>query len=272
MPHIKVDGDELHFTDQGEGPLVLLVHGSCGSRGQWKRFIGEMGSGWRTVAVDLLGCGASTAYPLERAWDANLDAKALGALMDDLDEPFHFVGHSAGCLYSWEPLRQRPDQIKSLTLFEPVFFDLLREFSDPREDWPIKMAKGYCGRVDAGDMDGALEFFIDEWAGQTGTWQATPDPVKDMLRLGGGRLYYEWRTRMRPEPLIRSADLAHPIAPTLLIEGADTIPAVQGVMDLFATSRPGMIRHTIKAAGHMLPFTHADQAAALTLPHIRAAI
>lgn len=269
MPVIDVDGDKLHYVDQGDGPLVLLVHGSCGGSGQWKRFMSRLGTGWRLVALDMLGCGASSPMPLDRVWTSGDDTRSIGALMDHLDAPFHFVGHSAGCLFSWKALQARAGQIRSMTLFEPVFFDLLRETEDPLQDWIWHMADGYRGRVDAGDLEGALNFFIDEWAGERGAWAATPDPVKEMIRKGGGRLYHEWGERLSLPLGVTNADLPLPPASALLIEGSETPKAVKRVMDLFAAARTGMCRATIDGAGHMSPFTHVDLAVDLTLRHLR---
>lgn len=264
MPVIDVDGDRLHFVDEPgarpDAPILLFVHGSCGGSGQWKRLTGLLPQ-FRTVRLDMLGMGASEPFPLERAWSPEDDRRALLALIEHLGRPFHFVGHSAGCIFSWSALQARADRVLSLTLFEPVFFGLLR--GDPLFDWPARIAAEYRARVDAGDPEGAMAHFVDSWAGRPGAWAATPEKVRAMMRCGGARLYHEW-ARLQPE----GDGLAPPSAPTLLIEGAERQPAVRAICDRLAALWPGISRRRIEGAGHMAPFSHADTVAPLLRAHV----
>ncbi|GAB4578944.1 MAG: alpha/beta fold hydrolase [Anaerolineales bacterium] len=52
--------NNLNYTDQGDGPPVILLHGVAGSLRQWDYLIPHLNqAGYRTVAVDLLGHGDS---------------------------------------------------------------------------------------------------------------------------------------------------------------------------------------------------------------------
>lgn len=269
MPTLDVNGDRLHFTDEGEGPVVVMVHGSCGGGAQWRRFSQMLGERYRKICVDLPGMGDSQPYPLGRVWSGDDDRDAVVALIDHLDAPLHFVGHSGGCLFSWPALQARADRITSVTLFEPVFFDHLYHAGNPLHAWVQGMAGGYRDRVEDGDMEGALTHFVDGWAGGAGAWAALPDKVQAMMRKGGPRLYHEWAARIIPRGT--PPDLAYPAAPTLVVEGADTHAAMHAICDLVVKARPNASQLTIPGAGHMAPFTHAAIAAAATTRHIEAA-
>ena len=266
MPALSVNRNRLNYADEGSGPLVVMVHGSCGGGAQWRRFAQALGQGYRKICLDLPGMGDSQPFPLDRVWSGDVDRDAVIALIDHLDGPVHFVGHSGGCLFSWPALQARADRIVSLTLFEPVFFDHLHHAGDPSHAWMQGMARGYRERVEAGDLEGALAYFVDGWAGGAGAWAGLPDKVQAMMRKGGPRLYHEWGERMAvqgPPP-----DLAHPAAPTLLVRGSDTHDAMRVICDLVARARPDAAQMVIKGAGHMVPFTHADAAAAATRAHL----
>lgn len=274
MPFLDVFGDPLHFEDDPQDrsdlPLLLFVHGSCGGSGQWKRLVGTLGSDFRKVRVDLPGMGQSAPFPLERVWTPEHDANTIAALIDYLDRPVHFVGHSAGCIFSWPALQARSDRILSLTLFEPVFFRLLDATGDPLFAWPEFMATTYRRHVDAGDPERAVAFFFDHWAGREGAWETAPDKVRDMMRVGGGRLYYEVQ-HLQPSGPTPMEALERPPAPTLLVQGEKTQDAVQAICDIVADARPGTRRVTVNGAGHMAPFTHAEVIAPVLREHILSA-
>jgi pimeloyl-ACP methyl ester carboxylesterase len=51
----------LNYTDQGDGPPIILLHGVAGSLRQWDYLIPILlEAGYRTLAVDLLGHGDSS--------------------------------------------------------------------------------------------------------------------------------------------------------------------------------------------------------------------
>ena len=271
MPEISVAGDRLHFTDQGEGPLLLFVHGSCGGSGQWQRLIELLADDFRCVAVDLLGMGESEPFPLERVWRVEDDERAIGALIDHLGGPFHFVGHSGGCVFSWRALQARADRVLSVALFEPVFFGLLQEVDDPLHDWARDLGHTFRTRIEAGDPDGAMAAFVDRWAGVDGVWASMPGKIRAMMEAGRDRLYHEWGYRLLPQADFLARDMSEPSAPMLLVEGSATHSVMRGVCDLIAKSRPDAERLVIEEAGHMVPFTHFDQAADAVRAHVAAA-
>ena len=51
-----LDGERLHFVDEGEGPTVLLVHGNPMWSFLWRHIIQTLlQAGFRDLATDLLG-------------------------------------------------------------------------------------------------------------------------------------------------------------------------------------------------------------------------
>ena len=74
MSRVEVNGIALNVEQWGDGRPLLCLHGFTGSASTWASFAGAW-PGWRIVAVDLIGHGASDApadparYAMERAVD-----------------------------------------------------------------------------------------------------------------------------------------------------------------------------------------------------------
>jgi pimeloyl-ACP methyl ester carboxylesterase len=90
----------LHIAiDEGQGPVVVLVHGIASSSVTFAKAVPLLSPNHRVIAIDLLGFGESpdppdSEYTLEEHV-ASLDA-TLRSLK--LREPFVLVGHSLGSL------------------------------------------------------------------------------------------------------------------------------------------------------------------------------
>jgi pimeloyl-ACP methyl ester carboxylesterase len=90
---LAVDGGTLAYEVHGAGPLVVLAHGMGDSREAY-RFVTPAlaAAGYRVAAVDLRGCGESSA-----TWDDYSRTAIAGdliALVEHLGGPATLIGHS----------------------------------------------------------------------------------------------------------------------------------------------------------------------------------
>ncbi len=60
---VDVDGARIHYVDEGEGPVLLMLHGNPTWSFLYRRMIGELADRFRCVALDYPGFGLSTAPP-----------------------------------------------------------------------------------------------------------------------------------------------------------------------------------------------------------------
>ncbi len=264
MPTLNVDGDKLHYFDEGTGVPIIFVHGSCGGARQWRALAAGLKEDYRAVCLDLFGSGESQSWPIERKWTAQDDGRAIDAILDLLGEPAHFVIHSGGGHFAYPTIRHRPQNIRSLTFFEPVYFHLLRETGDPLFAQPEEMANRYREALDDGNREQAMAGFVDAWAGSDGAWNALPDQIKSAMKVGSDRLYHEWTTNWHEQPTRQ--DLANLDIPALLFKGTETIESMHRVCEIVRDSLTTCSYVEIEGAGHMSPFTHAAQ----VLPSVRA--
>jgi pimeloyl-ACP methyl ester carboxylesterase len=99
------------------------------SKSQWRELIDSLRDRYRLIAIDLLGYG-------ESAMPSSLERYSLGdevrlvesVLARELrpGEKFHLIGHSYGGVVALRLAQTRPHAVRSLTLFEPILFNLLQ--------------------------------------------------------------------------------------------------------------------------------------------------
>jgi len=268
MPKIDVDGDRLHYTENGAGIPVVFIHGSCGGAAQWKVLAGTLSDQFKTICLDLFGSGESEPWPIEREWSPQDDDRAIDAILNLVGEPVHFVIHSGGGCFSWPSIKNRTGQIRSLTFFEPAYFHLLRQSANPLFAEPEGMAKRYRQLMEAGDRDAAMASFVDTWARKEGTWNGLPNPIKNAMKLGSDRLYHEWLGPWFDEPSLD--ELADLDIPTLLFVGTETLASEYRVCEIISETLPDCQIQMVEGAGHMAPFTHASSVINTLVGHLNA--
>lgn len=60
---VDLDGQQLHYTDQGRGPAVVLLHGSFGNLRDWQDWVTVLAGDYRVVRLDLPRLGLSGPDP-----------------------------------------------------------------------------------------------------------------------------------------------------------------------------------------------------------------
>ncbi|MHB8235612.1 MAG: alpha/beta fold hydrolase, partial [Solirubrobacteraceae bacterium] len=104
---------DLEVTRLGDGPRVVMVHGSVvGAERTWSHQM-ELAERWELVLPNRPGFGAS--LPLARG-DFALEAPLIAEL---LGEGAHLVGHSYGAVIALYAAALRPEAVHSLTISEP---------------------------------------------------------------------------------------------------------------------------------------------------------
>jgi magnesium chelatase accessory protein len=93
---VKADGLDWHVQVMGEGPVLLLLHGTGASTHSWRDLMPDLAQAFTVIAPDLPGHGFSGA-PMGYKLTLNGMARGVSALMRALDlSPQITVGHSAG--------------------------------------------------------------------------------------------------------------------------------------------------------------------------------
>jgi len=111
--------------------------------------------------------------------------------------------------------------------------------------------------------------FVDFWNG-FGSWQQLPEPVRQSMLVGAGRLYLEWGILLYRPPFLRAADLARLQQPVLYFCGEQTTEPMKHVTDIVLARLRNCRAVEVPGANHMSPFTHAAHVVADIEAHLEA--
>src|SRR6201992_2665740 len=113
---VRANGIALHAVEAGTGPLILLVHGFPQFWWTWREQLIDLAeAGYRAVAVDLRGYGASDKPP--RGYDApNLAADMAALVGSPGEQDAMVVGTDLGGLLAWTMAATAPQVVRSVAL------------------------------------------------------------------------------------------------------------------------------------------------------------
>ncbi|WP_074443119.1 alpha/beta fold hydrolase [Saliniramus fredricksonii] len=120
MPHslfTDVEGTRVHFTDEGDGPVILLIHGSGAEIGVWQPLSAVLSmNGYRVISTDLPGSGLSGFDPRGR-YDADSGMAFVLAFLRELGiERATVLGHSTGGQIAWRAALAPESPVERLIL------------------------------------------------------------------------------------------------------------------------------------------------------------
>ncbi|VVN30200.1 3-oxoadipate enol-lactonase 2 [Pseudomonas fluorescens] len=147
MPFVTIDGQKLHYIDQGTGPAVLLAGSYLWDHAQWVPQVLALSQHYRVIAPDLWAHGQSGPLP---AGTTSLDdiARQQLKLLDHLEiDRVTLIGLSVGGMWGARLALAAPQRIQGLVLMdtylgsepEPTrdyYFSLLKQIEDTGEVTP----------------------------------------------------------------------------------------------------------------------------------------
>jgi len=162
---IEVEGVRLHYIEQGEGPVLLLLHGNIVTADDFRAngLMEQLSRAFRVIAIDRPGFGYSE-RPRATSWTPEAQARLMHLALRHLGADEYLVlAHSWGTLVALRMALQAPDKVRGLLLLSgyyypgarldvpvaalpaiPVLGDLMRFTVSPllgRLAWPLA-AKG----------------------------------------------------------------------------------------------------------------------------------
>ncbi len=115
---LTLDGQEFAVYDsETDGSVVFLLHGFPNSTADWRFQIPALlENGYRVIAMDLLGLGASAKPADISLYTAAKDTERAQLVLETLGiETFHIVCHDRGTGPGWGLAVQQPDRVMSLS-------------------------------------------------------------------------------------------------------------------------------------------------------------
>jgi pimeloyl-ACP methyl ester carboxylesterase len=245
-----------YFREIGAGPGVVCLHANASTSSQWRVLMDSLAARFHVLAADSYGAGKSPAWPSDRQVTLRDEVALLEPVFARAGDRFTLVAHSYGAAVALIAALSQPERVQAMALYEPVLFSLLDEESPPpnEADGIRDAAAKSAAAVDAGDLSGAAEHFIDYWMGR-GAWANTPDPRKgpiaaSMVNVRG------WSGALLDEPTPRAA-FSHLNVPVLYMMGSESPASSRGVGRLLTRALPRVRLVEFGGLRHMGPITHA---------------
>ncbi len=265
---VDVDGASIHYLDEGTGPPLLLVHGLAGQMHNFTHsLLGKLKHDFRVVILDRPGSGYST-RPAKAPATISAQARIISRFCQEiaLARPL-IVGHSLGGAVALALALNHPGQVAGLALLAPATH---RPDRVPPPFDGIAITSPLLRRLIAWTLATPLSIVNRE---RTLATLFGPEPVAADFAIRGGGLL-----TLRPCSFIgasadlvgayhdlgempgRYEDLAVPVG--ILYGTGDRVldPALHGKG--LAAKVAGAELELIEGAGHMIPITSADRAAA----------
>ena len=143
------DGTQIACHVAGDGPPLVLVHGTSADHTRWASVIGPLSERFTTYAVDRRGRGASSdaaTYSIEAEFDD------IAAVVDSIGGEVDVIGHSYGAACSLEAALRSP-HFRRLVLYEPPL-------PVGMEIYPPGFVERLQALVDAGDREAVVTTFL----------------------------------------------------------------------------------------------------------------
>lgn len=261
------DQGDIAWDRLGQGPAVVLVHGTPWSSWTWGNLAAQLAERFTVYVFDHLGFGASD---MGTDQDVSLAAQGerLAGLLDywELDRPA-LVAHDIGGAVALRAHLIHQRQVSALALIDVValgswgspFFRLVWEHSAVFEQLPTAIHEGvlraYVGTAQPHSLERSVEDAL----------------IAPWLTAAGQAAFY----RQIAQADQRDTDELEPLfgqitAPSLVIWGEDDpwIPVERGVE--LSERIPGARLERLPGAGHLVQVDRPDELARLLGEHLLA--
>jgi haloalkane dehalogenase len=137
---LDLDGLSYHYLDEGEGEVVVAVHGNPTWSFYYRDLVRDLRSDHRVVVPDHMGCGLSD-KPGDDRYEYSLERRIedFGRLMETLDlSQINLVVHDWGGMIGMAWAVRNPDRIKRLVILNTAAFHLPKTKDFPWQLWLVR--------------------------------------------------------------------------------------------------------------------------------------
>jgi pimeloyl-ACP methyl ester carboxylesterase len=244
----SADGTTIACWRSGEGPPLVLVHGTAADHNRWMPVLPAFEERFAVCAVDRRGRGGSgdaESYEIKREFED------VVAEVGSLGEPVNLLGHSYGALVALEAALLT-EKVRRLVLYDPGIEVAGEEIYAP------EVIERLEELLKAGDRDGVVVTTMREVAG------LPPETVEHM------RSQPAWQARVAAAHTIprelravksygfdpkRFGDLG---VPTLVLSGGESPAALRKAAEAVDEALPDSRAFVMSGQGHAAMDTGTD--------------
>jgi pimeloyl-ACP methyl ester carboxylesterase len=254
MRQLEVNGIDFFYIEQGTGVPVVFVHGAWMDLRYWEPQRRAIAARYRFVAYNLRYHGTAAWPDAGQHFSIATHSADLAALIRRLNAgPVHLVGlSSGGWLVTLVALGQ-PDLVRSLTVLEPPFDELLAGLpavQPVRNEW-IKAFDPIRAAALAGEAIQATKLFFDLANNQgRGAFDTQPETFRQMV-LDNARTVPLQLLAPRP-PAISRTTLIGLKARTLVVGGEQSPRYLSLINEQVAQCISGSRLVVVPGATHLM--------------------
>jgi len=263
----SADGTRIAYSRTGDGPALLLVHGTGVDRRVWDDVTAALGESFTVFAVDRRGRGdsgdlrqTSSTEPTRTEGSGDADAYAIEREFDDLaalassvDGPVNLLGHSYGgiCAIGAAP---RLSNLRRLILYEPPLW----RGDGPSTPSPSPEQRRMAELADRGEHEAVLETYWADMRGQPDRLErlrSRPDYDRRVDAAHTLPREMQGRREYRPTPeTYPDVDV-----PTLLLNGSETHDGLKRAAAVTEDLFPNTTSVEFEGHGHAAMNTAPDR-------------
>jgi pimeloyl-ACP methyl ester carboxylesterase len=114
--YLNIDGLKVHYKDEGEGEVLVLLHGTFSSLHTFDSWASILKKNYRVIRLDLPGFGI-TGPSIDNVYSISKFLDFIGNFLDLLNvNKYHLAGNSLGGWLAWELALKAKDKIGKLVL------------------------------------------------------------------------------------------------------------------------------------------------------------
>jgi pimeloyl-ACP methyl ester carboxylesterase len=247
----------IDYDENGTGPAVVLVPGSCSTGAAWRPVVSQWRNRFRCVTTSLLGYGGTAERRTVLDTDIRHEAEMIESVIRRAAGPVHLIGHSFGGLCALAVALRNKVPLLSLAILEAPIMELLRQMEEYQKYRAFReMTDTYFGLFQAGDP-AAIQLMIDFYGG-AGTFSGWPPRVRSYAVETTAVNILDWASAYGFQ--LTRASVAAIEVPTLVMWGEASHPAMRRANQLLAQCTNASAV-TIGGAAHFMISTHAKEVA-----------
>lgn len=233
---VSANGARFHVAELGDGPMVLLMHGFPQFWYAWRHQMTAIAeAGWRAVAMDLRGYGASDKPP--RGYDTYTSTADAAKIIRSLGEDDAIViGQGLGGFIAWSMPALQPEVVRAVGSLSMPHPRVMRRASllDRRQRrasrYLLELQRPFGPERDMTKDHGYVRDILCAWSSPFGEW---PTP-EDVARYGDAMAlpfvahsaaeHYRWfgRSQIRQDGPLFNRRIRGPITqPVLQLQGTE---------------------------------------------------
>jgi pimeloyl-ACP methyl ester carboxylesterase len=233
-------------------PVIVALHSSGAGARQWEPYRASLGAASRFIPIDLLGYDSPAGWPVGAPVSLEDEARRVAPALAWGEEGVHLVGHSYGGAVALQVALRWPERVRSLTLFEPVRFALLRGRDEV--SWQDVTGAGHriAALAKAGDLPASGEAFVDYWSGK-GAWGRLSAGQRAAITWRMPKVGAEFQALFADAvPLAAYAALSMPVR---LLTGTRSPACARRIVAILSGALPRAEVVSLPGLGHLGPIT-----------------